>query len=286
VLLGALLASAAGPACALSLQTVEPRAFGYTVGDLVQRRIVLDPDREGTLDPASLPRPGRSGRWFQLRAVAPAPDGVRLVYQIVNTPEQPDRENLPSVSLRVVSRDGRAQPADIGPFTLAMTPVLQLGPYDKVQSTDLRPDIAPAPIDTSSRRRRILAYVAALPALLALQALPWLARRLSWRRAAPFASAVRALRRLSAHGDDVQTRCRALRRLHDALDQKAGRTLALDNLGALFRAQPALESAREPVEALLAASRAAFFGQAPPPSLQQLMQWAGQLAALEARQAG
>src|SRR5882757_5423950 len=91
-LLGALLVSMTGVACALSLQTIEPRAFGYTVGDVLQRRVVLDPNRDGTLDPASLPHPGRSGRWFQLREVASAPDAVTLVYQIVNTPEQPDRE--------------------------------------------------------------------------------------------------------------------------------------------------------------------------------------------------
>src|SRR6266850_1120684 len=63
-LLGALLVSMTGVACALSLQTIEPRAFGYTVGDVLQRRVVLDPNRDGTLDPASLPHPGRSGRWF------------------------------------------------------------------------------------------------------------------------------------------------------------------------------------------------------------------------------
>jgi hypothetical protein len=131
----------------------------------------------------------------------------------------------------------------------------------------------------------MVVYAAALLALLAVQALRSLARRLAWRRATPFARAWRALRRLSAQGDDDPTRCLALRRLHEALDQAAGVTLALDNLGALFQAHPALESARAPVQALLAASRAAFFGQAPPPSLHQLSQWAGQLAELEAREA-
>ncbi len=93
------------------------------------------------------------------------------------------------------------------------------------------------------------------------------------------------MRRLSGQGDDVPTRCLALRSLHQALDQAAGVTLALDNLDALFQAHPALESARAPVQALLAASRAAFFGQAPPPSLHQLSQWAGRLAELEAQEA-
>jgi len=283
VLLAAALLPLAGAACAISLQTVEPRAFGYTVGDLLQRRVMLDPGRDGTLDPASLPHPGRSGRWFQLREVAAGPDQVTLVYQIVNMPEQPDRENLPAFSLRLVSRDGRMQEAGIGPFTVAMTPVSHFGPYEKIQSTDLRPDIAPSPTDTSVRRGRVVAYAAALLVLLAVQALPRMARRMAWRRAAAFARAARALRKLSAQGDDVQTRCRALQCLHRALDQAAGATLALDNLDTLFQRRPALEAARAPIRALLAASRAAFFGQEPPPPLRQLASLAEQLADLESQ---
>ncbi len=266
-------------------KTVEPRAFGYTVGDMLQRRILLDSSRDGTLDPASLPRPGRSGRWFQLLEVATAPGAITLIYQIVNTPEQPDRENLPQIDLRVIAKDGRVQQASIGPFPVAMTPVAHFGPYDLVQSTDLRPDLAPAPIDTSPRRERILAYASALLGILAAQGLPPLWRRLAWQRAAPFARARRALRKLSAQGDGIQTRRLALRCLHHALDQAAGVTLALDNLDALFQAHPGLESARVPIRALLVDSRAAFFGQAPPPPVQQQACLARQLAALEAQEA-
>jgi mxaA protein len=279
-LLAPLLAASTA-AWALPLQTVEPRAFGYTAGDRLERRVLIDPVRDGALDPASLPRPGRYGRWFQLREVSSEPDGVHLIYQIINTPPEPDRQNLPSLSLRVIGRDGRAQNAAIGPFTVAMTPVVHFGPYDVLQSTDVRPDIEPPPIDTTARRNRVVAYAATLLALVVVQTLPGLARRLGWRPAGPFARAQRALRSKRVRADDADSRRLALRCLHRALDETAGVTLALDNLDALFRAQPCLGPARISVQALLADSRGAFFAEAPAPSLPQLISVADQLAQLE-----
>jgi mxaA protein len=275
------LAALAASTRALSLETVEPRPFGYSVGDLLERTLRVDRTRDGTLDPASLPKPGRVGRWFQLRAVTPLPDGVRLDYQIVNTPPQPDRENLPSLRVRVIGLDGRARDVDIGPFTVAMAPVAQFGSDEAIDADDVRPDLDPRPIDTARRRARVFLYVGALTVLVAMQLAPALARRLGWRRAGPFARALRALRRLPRREEDVAARNHALRRLHQALDEAAGRTLAMDNVEALFLAHPVLAPARASVEALLAQSRASFFAEAPPPPRAHLISVAAQLADLE-----
>lgn len=268
---------------ALVLQTVEPRAFGYTVGDVLERRVLVDRARDGVVDRASLPKPGRSGRWFQLREVTALPDGLRLAYQIVNAPPQPDRENLPALGLRVIGPDGQPRDAEIAPFTVTMTPVVHFGPYDVIQSADVRPDLEPPPIDASASRRRVLACAAALLAQGALLWAPGLARRLGWRKAGPFARARRVLRRLPARGDDIEARRQALRRLHQALDEAAGLTLALDNVELLFQTQPWLAPARAQVEALFADSRATFFGRAPPPTLARLVGMASQWAELERR---
>jgi mxaA protein len=280
VLLVAGLLSATG-AAALALETVEPRPFGYTVGDVLERTLRVDRTRDGTLDPASLPKPGRIGRWFQLRAVIPLPDGVRLDYQIVNMPPQPDRENLPSLRVRVIGPDGRARDADIGPFTVAMTPVAHFESDEAIDADDVRPDLDPRPIDTANGRARVFLYGGALTVLVAIQMAPALGRRLGWRRAGPFARALRALRRLPRREEDVAARNNALRRLHEALDEAAGRTLALDNVEVLFLAHPWLAPARASVEALLAQSRASFFAEAPPPPRAGLLSVAAQLADLE-----
>jgi mxaA protein len=283
VVAGALLIALATTASALPLDTVEPRPFGYTVGDVLERRVLVDPERDGRVDPASLPRPGRNGRWFQLREASAVPGGVRLLYQVVNTPMQPDAENLPSLRLSVIGRDGQVRPADIGPFTVTMAPVTHVGPNEVIDAGDLRPDLDPRPIDTSARRLRVLAVAGALAAVVVALLAPALVRRLGWRPAGPFARAARALRRSRLRGDDEAARARALRRLHEALDEAAGRTVALDNVELLFRANPRLEPARGAVQGLLADSRAAFFGQAPPPARARLASVAAELAALERR---
>jgi len=281
--LAAVLALASGAASALSLQTVEPRPFGYTVGDVLVRRVVVEGGSDATVDPASLPKPGRYGRWFALREATALPDGVRLAYQLVNVPLQPEMENLPPLTLRLIGPDGGAREAAIGPFTVTMSPVAHFGAYDVIQASDVRPDLEPRPIDTRGRLQRVLACGAALLALVAVQVAPALARRLGWRRAGPFARAWRALRRAPLRGDDAGARCGALRRLHQALDETAGRTLVLDNMERLLQAQPWLAPARPAVQALLADSRAAFFEGAAPPPRARLLALAAQLAELERR---
>ena len=282
----ALAASLAAPVGARAVQTVEPRAFGYTVGDLLQRRIQVDPSLEGRIDAASLPRPGRAGRWFALRTVAPDADGAEVVlgYQLVNSPEQPVRENLPSLRVQVIGPDGRSRPADIGPFTVAIAPVAPLEASDTIQPGDLRPDRDPAPIDTGPLRRRVAALAAALLLLILAQCAPYASRRWLGRRAGPFLKASRALRRATrGGGDDALQRQQALRRLHQALDETAGLTVAQDNLDRLFDVRPQLRPARAPIQAMLADSRAAFFGESAAPPVAQLQALARQLADLEAR---
>jgi mxaA protein len=268
---------------ASALQTVEPRPFGYTVGDVLVRRVVVERGSHATVDPASLPKPGRYGRWFALREATALPDGVRLAYQLVNVPLQPEHQNLPSLTLRLIGPDGSAREEAIGPFTVTMSPVGHFGAYDVIQASDVRPDLEPRPIETGGRLQRVLACGAALLALAAVQVAPALARRLGWRRAGPFARAWLALRRVPLRGDDAGARCGALRRLHQALDETAGRTLALDNMERLLQAQPWLAPARQAIHALLADSRAAFFEEATPPPRARLLALAAQLAELERR---
>jgi mxaA protein len=283
-LIGALLAALSVVVSALQLDTIEPRPFGYTVGDVLQRRLLVDRTRDGTVDPTSLPKPGRTGRWFQLRQVKPMPDGVRLDYQIINVPPQPEVENLPSLSVRVIGPDGRARDDQIGPFTVAMAPVVQVGLNEVIQADNMRPDLNPKPIDISARRQRVLWYAGALTVLAAALLAPALARRLGWRKAGPFVRARRALRWRRGLGDEVAARSDALRRLHQAFDEATGGTLALDNVERLLLARPWLAPARANVEAFLVESRAAFFGDAQPPARARLNALADQLADLERRQ--
>ncbi len=52
------------------LEASEPRAFGYQVGDLVQRHVSVHAPDGWRLDEATLPRPGGRGQALELRRVS------------------------------------------------------------------------------------------------------------------------------------------------------------------------------------------------------------------------
>jgi mxaA protein len=65
-----LLPTLAGAASqAVSVRTVEPRGFGYFVGDIFRREVELVVPEAYRLDKASAPAPGRLNYWLDLRAV-------------------------------------------------------------------------------------------------------------------------------------------------------------------------------------------------------------------------
>jgi mxaA protein len=113
-LCGALLglaASAAGAAVhpgQVDAATLEPRAFGYQLGDLVSRTVTTDAADGLVLDESSVPRAGARGNALELRSVArrssTVPGGRRLeltlTYQVFLSPPQPRTGTRASRRLR------------------------------------------------------------------------------------------------------------------------------------------------------------------------------------------
>ena len=79
-----------------ALAVTTPRPFGYVIGDTFEHRTSLVLERGFDLDPASIPEPGRAGRWLNLNRTALESDAengstahtVVLHYQIVNAAER------------------------------------------------------------------------------------------------------------------------------------------------------------------------------------------------------
>ncbi len=284
-----LAAAAVGAAAAPQLSTVEPRAFGYLIGDVVERRVLLA-DQPGTLDASSLPVPGRVGRWLALREAKIDAGTLVLRYQIVNAPDELTRLSLPVVRLRFSLPNGAADEAVLGTRALTLAPLTQPQSYPPVEADDLRPDLPPPPIPLRARGLRLLLCAIALAAILAAlsggRAADWLRARLGIGARGPFARARAELRlaaRADASGRDrAAVRLRAMRALHAAFDRSAAQTVAADNLGDFLDARPALGACRDDIEALFAASRAAFFAGAPAPPATRWLTLAERLAAIEA----
>lgn len=263
LLLAALLAAAAPAAAQVTVHARQPRPYGYVVGDLLTQRFTLQVAPPYRLDPASLPRQGRVGVWFERRAVALqeplAPGGalqLDVTYQVVNAPTEVQTLTLPAAALRFSGPAGAVEEA-LPEWPVTVSPITPETVLARAGLDTLQPDRPPPLADPRPLERRLAVSLAGAGAiggwlLLRLLGSPLLA---SGRR--PFAVACRELRRQARHREAPEA---ALRSLHRAFDRTAGHTVFGDQLDAFFARHPAFAAAEQDIRRFYAASRARFFG--------------------------
>ena len=245
----------------------QPRPFGYVIGDRLEQRITASAPDGMSLDPRSLPRPGRTDLWLELsppRLTSDRHGGtiryrLSLDYQIVNVPEQVRTVDLPAVDLAFTGRGTRETTlVDEWPITIApITPTYVLA---RAGLTEVRPDAPPLTPDAAHYMWLTLLWAAAIAAVMAITAVQrrggfWLRRS-----ARPFAKAARDLRKLARLPPEQTTYRRGLQRLHRAFDAAAGHAVFGDRLAPLFAAHPELIGLRAQIERFYAASQREFFG--------------------------
>jgi mxaA protein len=255
------------------LAVTEPRAYGHTLGDVLVRRLVLELDDPWRLAHDALPKPGRSGAWLELRPPelrSSAQAGrmryeITLAYQVVNAPREIATLSLPEVTLALAGPRPAFESVPDFPFTLApLTPehILARAPLDEMQAEVQPPRIATAGVEV-----RLASYAAASGAILLFLAwrlwgIPFLAASRG-----PFARARREVRRL-ARGRDESAHREAIKRVHRAFDQTAGRALFAVELPAFLRDHPRFAPLAPDIERFFELSRREFFaGGAADPEL-------------------
>jgi mxaA protein len=263
------------------------RAFGYTIGDRVERRVELWLAPPWSLTRGGLPTPGRQSPWFDLVEIATtselAKNGthveLRFVYQLLNSPVQPTVLSLPRIGLKF---EGGPQPVqrDLPPVDVFASPLLPSAATGSMLDA-MRDDRKPELIPVEHFRQRLTVY-----GLVATTILAWMLvvqQLASRRRAGPFVRACRDLRNLERGLNDVARAERAMRVVHRALDETAGHTVFVDNADTLFEC-----AYRSPLRArtltFLDRSRQRFFagaGEAVP--LQELRDFARAWRTLEGR---
>lgn len=295
----------------IELRVEEPRAYGYVIGDLVERRVSWDLPAGGSLPADALPRPGRVNNWLELREAHVENQGARaellLTYQVINAPDKVTTTALPALRLNAAPVAGAASaasatasattaansaPIDIGPWPITVSPITPEFVLARAGLEALQPDVQPQPQPLRPIVGRLSMWCLLLLVagwLLAARREPRLA---FWRRKAPFRDALADLRRLSrGRGATGEDRYReGLTRLHQAFDATAGRALFAQRLEPLFTARPGLRPLASEVEAFYAESRRVFFAAEPaqvgvnhPPSaLPSLTALCRRLAQLEA----
>lgn len=263
VLLCALSRSAAAAPDTLSASSDEPRAFGYTVGDVISRRVALHVPDGLKLDIDSLPRAGARGRALELQRVvlhkslSGVPEALQLDYQIFLAPRDVRVLEMPPIELRF---DGvpRPQTLRIDAWPVTVAPLAPVDPSPREGLGEMRPDREPPRVDTFAARVRLAVEVGAIVLLLGYLASVYLVLPWSAQRRRPFGRAWKTLSTLPDRPDPAQRRA-ALARVHAALNETAGEVLFEPGLDRFVAARPRFAPLRDDLARFFADSRAEFF---------------------------
>jgi mxaA protein len=262
------LAAQEAPSPILSIGTIDPRGFGYFVGDLLTREIVVTVAEPYRLEAASRPAPRRLSYWLDLKSVevdereesGRTHYRLKLVYQTLYVPLSPEPRSLPALALRFTDGEEIAV-AKVPPFNFVMSPLREVIPEQPEEGPVgyLRPDAVPRAV--SSRQARI-AFGAGLVTMLVALAL--LAHHQAWwpfrkRPARPFTQASRVLRRLSRNPDADAYRT-GLLDLHRAFDVSAGHRLFSEDISGFLAGHREFRPYEAEISRFFATSRRAFFG--------------------------
>jgi mxaA protein len=271
-LFAALLLTLAGAALAddavLRLEASEPRAFGYQVGDHLQRHVVVHVPAGWALDEASLPRPGGRGLALELRDVrqvrTQTTAGQRLEldldYQVFLAPAAPRTVEIAAHRLRF-NVAGRVEEGLIEAWPVTIAPLVQAEAPTRRGLGEMQPDRAPPLIDTTARRTRLEAYAIAAALLLAGLAVAYAGPPWDVARKRPFAVAWRRLRGLPSQPDAARWKAACVA-MHEALNRSAGEVLFERGLEAFLQRRPGFVPLREDLRRFLLTSSAQFFGGA------------------------
>jgi mxaA protein len=284
--LSCLVALTQGAAAEIrAVHTLEPRTFGYFLGDTFERTVEIETASGDEIVTASLPRTGASTYWLEIRDIdvesEDRGDGrrhtVTLTYQSFYAPIDPKKVTVPATEIAIRGPAG-SETATIPPLTLIMSPLREIFPEKSCETNEaiLLADARPEPRRSGYERTAALAAAGLSLALLLL-----LARDLAWwpfsaRPSRPFSRAARDIARaLAAGGAGYRP---ALIALHRAFDTAAGQRLLAADVGRFLADHPEHRETESDVERFFTASRSVFFGDAeregeirlPPTELREL----------------
>jgi len=249
----------------LNFQVANPRPFGYVIGDTIKQTIELEAAKPFQLDTGKLPKTGRLGTWIALQeiklATMPGLNSNRyrlnLTYQLINSPEAVKTLSLPKLSLQLVSGE-KVVAQEVPEFTFSAGPLTPPHTPAAEGVYLMRPDHLPPLISPTMHRVWFFFFLSIL--LLALLYMGYLRFGLPWGGPRPFAWAYLDLRRLAKRADSDEAFRQALRRMHRAFDQTAGRPLFRGELDAFFAQRPRFAQMRANTEKFFKLSQNEFFG--------------------------
>ncbi len=238
------------------LEIVQPRTFGYQLGDKFERRISFLVHEPYVLDTGALPEPGKLNTWLIIEAPHIQQNALgsytrmqlRLVYQVTNV--EPGITQVPVPHHDLVFTNGKKQ-------TKVLVPAIRidLNTVTDPRASDLQADQLPRLLP--QRTEYLALYAAVL--LVALAGLAW--RYFGFTLAdkqQPFTQTWKRWRRRRRARDEATTLA-AMRDIHQAFNATAGKTVFAETLDAFFAEHRQFEPLRVPINDFFACSRNVFF---------------------------
>lgn len=241
----------------------EPRAFGYSIGDILSQRVPLAVgEYPGAPDEIVLPSGGRADVWLERlpARIETAADGNRwlvLEYQVTNAPSALTQTALPALALHTHAGNVLRVPA----WPISIGPLAPDEAFGAGRLAAMQPDRGPTPLALAPIERRVALGLACLAVTLVAWLGWWGWRNRRDAARLPFARAWRDLRRQGAasDGDDADA---AWRIVHRALNETAGFVVHLSSLPRLLARTPWLQPLRPQLEQFYLRSEARFFSLA------------------------
>ncbi len=241
------------------------RDSGYLLGDLIDERVDLSLPHGASIDPDSLPLPGRVAPWMEVRASRiehGEHDGAQSVivrYQIFAEVEQAERVPIPAFKLKVLDGAG-THVVEVPQKAFMLSPALP--PTLADEDRELKSAAPPLFLPVRNAAFGVLCSLVA--AILSAAYLLWVYDRLPFlpRAPGPFARLWRSWRRRGRRGLSGDDGVALLHAWHAALNLAAGETLYPSTLPRLFDSAPHLQPLRTRIEELFESSWQSFYGPA------------------------
>ncbi len=232
----------------------QPRAFGYFIGDVIERRLRLP--QSVNWQSLSLPEPERVNAWFALQSLDGAQDAggrqwLLMRYQIVNSPERSRQVPLPSLAIPM----GDAEPLRLPAMLVTVSPLAMTGQEESERSSALRPDRLPGFEPTKPVLQQLTRWLKALSAIVLAWIIWWCWRQWRDRTRLPFDQAWAEIRAMPRPGEDPL----AWQRLHRAINESAGHVVQASDLPRFIRQWPHFDEVRPALEKFFALSNTRFF---------------------------
>lgn len=250
------------------IRTVEPeRNVGYTVGDVLERTVILEVKKPYKLIHTSLPIVGYERRYkgqvigIELRHIkvdeSAGSDAttyqLHLAYQVFTNNIVPKPAILPAEVVKF-SGDGKVFEYRIPSWSFRISP---LAVYGSVKlETDMSPFRGPLLLNAHGEKLRLkilggIFAVSLLGLLYVLGANTWLPRM-----GGPFARAYRALRKLPDTEEGLR---QAVARVHESFNATAGNAVFGGNVDTFLRQKPAFAPLKADIERFFGLSRQVYF---------------------------